>query len=80
MLVTAEVSHTEISPYVVVAVAESMIQEFTASPMLLSVMAVVSLRLRTVVSLEIDICDRSKGRKRVSGYQVCFTDLFKNAK
>ena len=50
MLVTAEVSQTEISPYVAVAVVGSLIHEFTAVPTLLSVIAVVSVR--TVVSLD----------------------------
>ena len=50
MLVTAEVSQVEISPYVAVAVVGLLIQAFTAVPILLSVMAVVSVR--TVVSLD----------------------------
>ena len=50
MLVTAEVSQVEISPYVAVAVVGSLIHEFTAVPILLSVIAVVSVR--TVVSLD----------------------------
>ncbi len=50
MLVTVEVSQVEISPYVAVAVVGSLIQAFTAVPILLSVIAVVSVR--TVVSLD----------------------------
>ena len=50
MLVTAEVSQTEMSPYVAVAVVGLVIHAFTAGPILLSVIAVVSVR--TVVSLD----------------------------
>lgn len=53
MLVTADVSHIEISPYVAVAVVESSSQDTTAVPMLLVVMAVVvSMRLGTSLEKE----------------------------
>jgi len=57
MLVTAEVSHVEISPYIAVAVVESLNHEATAVPMLLVVMVVVSLR--KLVSLVDEEGDRS---------------------